>query len=54
LISAGSFVIGPLGDLLGARGATGATAAVCASLVIALLVGSPRLRALQLSSYQSE
>jgi MFS family permease len=54
LISAGSFVIGPLGDLLGARGATGATAAVCAGLVVTLLAGSPRLRALQLSSYQSE
>lgn len=52
LIAAGSFVIGPLGDLLGAPGAGSVSAVLCASLALALLAGSRPLRELRLSQYR--
>ena len=52
LIAAGSFLIGPLGDLLGAPGAASLAATVSASLALMLLVTSSRLRQLRLSHYR--
>jgi hypothetical protein len=53
LIAAGSFISGPLGDGLGARGAVAVSASACAIVVIALLVRSARFRELRLSRYRN-
>jgi MFS transporter, DHA1 family, staphyloferrin A biosynthesis exporter len=52
LIAAGSFVSGPMGDWLGARGAAAVAATLATAIVVVMLVRSPRLRALRLSSYR--
>jgi MFS family permease len=52
LIAAGSFVSGPLGDVLGAPGAIVLSASLCAVVVVVLMATSPRLRALRLSTYR--
>jgi MFS family permease len=53
LIAAGSFVAGPMGDALGPRGAVTTAGVLCAMVVMAVLMGSPRLRALRLSRYRN-
>jgi MFS family permease len=47
LISVGALLAGPLADLLGVRGASVALAATAAAAILALVVGSPRLRELR-------
>jgi MFS family permease len=51
LIAAGSFLIGPIADWIGARGAAVAASVACTLLGIALLCVSSRLRELRLSQY---
>jgi MFS family permease len=51
LIAAGSLVIGPLGDWLGAPAAATAAAVTCAVLALLLLFKSRQLRELKLSDY---
>ncbi len=53
LIAAGSFVSGPMGDWLGARGATALAAVVGTTAVLALVARSRRLRQLTLSRYKN-
>jgi MFS family permease len=53
LIAAGSFLAGPLGDGLGARGAVWLSASLCTAAVLVLVVRSARLRELRLSRYRN-
>lgn len=54
LIAAGALMIGPMGDLMGARGAATTAAALGAMLALALLARSRPLRELRMSHYTGE
>ncbi|MFM9971268.1 MAG: MFS transporter [Burkholderiales bacterium] len=51
LISLGAFLIGPLADLIGARGTSIATACFCGAVFLLIMLISPRMRGMRLSQY---